>query len=114
MKTKTYLNPDHNIWKNHGTYWCHYTIHEDDYTKKRVCVSLGTKDIEIARALRDVLMDAIPKTATNIPRMRGQAMPDSTPETSENEGCGFDSRRAHHLPPDGYIRVPRLGANSGQ
>jgi hypothetical protein len=69
-------NPDHNIWNNNGTYWCHYTVHEDDYTKKRVRVSLGTKDIAIARALRDFLMDATPKIASNVPRMRGQAVPD--------------------------------------
>jgi spore coat polysaccharide biosynthesis protein SpsF (cytidylyltransferase family) len=77
-------NPDHNIWNNNGTYWCHYTVHEDNYTKKRVRVSLGTKDVEIARALRDFLMDATPKIAGNIPRMRGQAMPDSLPEVSES------------------------------
>jgi hypothetical protein len=77
-------NPDHNIWNNNGTYWCHYTVHEDDYTKKRVRVSLGTKDVEIARALRDFLMDVTPKIASNIPRMRGQAMPDSLPEVSES------------------------------
>jgi hypothetical protein len=74
-------NPDHNIWNNNGTYWCHYTVHEDGYTKKRVRVSLGTKDIAIARALRDFLMEATPKIATNIPRMRGQAMPDVPPPT---------------------------------
>jgi hypothetical protein len=74
-------NPDRNIWNNNGTYWCHYTVHEDGYTKKRVRVSLGTKDIAIARALRDFLMDATPKIATNIPRMRGQAMPDVPPPT---------------------------------
>ncbi|MGA0176920.1 MAG: hypothetical protein ACO3L2_09355 [Chthoniobacterales bacterium] len=83
MKNKN-PNPDHNIWNNNGTYWCHYTVHEDDYTKKRVRVSLGTKDIAIARALRDFLMDATPKIASNIPRMRGQAMPDSLPEVSES------------------------------
>ena len=75
MKNKT-TNPDHNIWNNNGTYWCHYTVHGDDYTKKRVRVSLGTKDIEIARALRDFIMDATPKIATNIPRQRGRAIPD--------------------------------------
>jgi hypothetical protein len=74
-------NPDHNIWNNNGTYWCHYTVHEDGYTKKRVRLSLGTKDIAIARALRDFVMDATPKIATNIPRMRGQAMPDVPPPT---------------------------------
>ena len=59
------------MWNNNGTYWCHYTVHEDDYTKKRVRVSLGTKDIAIARALRDFIMEATPKIATKIPRLTG-------------------------------------------
>ena len=74
VKNNTDLNPNHNIWNNNGTWWCHYTVHNDDYTKQRVRVSRGTKDIEIARALRDFIMDATPKIACNIPR--GQAMPD--------------------------------------
>jgi len=77
-------NPNHNIWNNNGTYWCHYTVHHNDYTKERVRVSLGTNDVQIARALRDFLMDATPKIATNIPRLRSQAMPDSLPEVSES------------------------------
>jgi len=76
VKNNIHLNPNHNIWNNNGTWWCHYTVHNDDYTKQRVRVSLGTKDVEIARALRDFIMDASPKIACNIPRTRGQAMPD--------------------------------------
>ena len=78
MKNKN-PNPDHNIWNNNGTYWCHYTVHEDDYTKQRVRVSLGTNDVGIARALRDFLMEATPKIATRIPRSRVQPMPDAIP-----------------------------------
>ncbi|MGA1539619.1 MAG: hypothetical protein ACO39C_04270 [Chthoniobacterales bacterium] len=50
MKNKK-PNPDHNIGNSsrvcemgrpatncYGTYWCHYTVHEDDYTKKRIRV----------------------------------------------------------------------------
>jgi len=77
-------NPNHNIWNNHGTYWCHYTVHNDDYTKQRVRVSLGTNDAAIARALRDFLMQATPKIASNIPRTRGQAMPDVGPDIRES------------------------------
>ncbi len=73
-------NPDHNIWNNNGTWWCHYTVHHDDYTKQRVRVSLGTNDVEIARALRDFVMEATPKIAANVPRARGQAMPDIVSE----------------------------------
>jgi spore coat polysaccharide biosynthesis protein SpsF (cytidylyltransferase family) len=70
-------NPDHHLWNNNGTFWCHYTVHHDDYTKQRVRVSLGTNDVQIARALRDFLMQATPKITSNIPKMRGQAMPDA-------------------------------------
>lgn len=71
-------NPNHHIWNNNGTWWCHYTVHHDDYTKERVRVSLGTNDVQIARALRDFLLDATPKIAARIPR--GQAMPDCAPD----------------------------------
>lgn len=84
MKNTLPNNPDHNLWNNNGTYWCHYTVHNDDYTKQRVRVSLGTKDVAIARALRDFLMDATPKIAGNIPRTRGQAMPDIAPDVCES------------------------------
>lgn len=83
MKNKN-PNPNHNIWNNNGTWWCHYTVHHEDYTKERVRVSLGTNDVQIARALRDFLMEATPKIAGNIPRMRGQAMPDIWPDVSES------------------------------
>jgi hypothetical protein len=77
-------NPNHHIWNNNGTYWCHYTVHNDDYTKQRVRVSLGTNDVKIARALRDFLMQATPKIAGNIPKMRGQAMPDASPDVCQS------------------------------
>ena len=83
MKNKN-PNPNHNIWNNNGTWWCHYTVHNDDYTKKRVRVSLGTDDVAIARALRDFLMEATPKIASDIPRVRGQAMPDVGPSVCES------------------------------
>lgn len=88
-------NPDHNIWNNNGTYWCHYTVHNDDYTKERVRVSLGTNDIEIARALRDFLMQATPKIASSIPRVRGQAMPDVAPDFRESRAV---ARRHEYNP----------------
>jgi len=75
-------NLNHNIWNNNGTWWAHYTVHHDDYTKQRVRVSLGTDDVQIARALRDFIMDATPKIAARIPRPRGQAMPDLVPPCS--------------------------------
>ncbi len=69
-------NPDHNIWNNNGTFWCHYTVHNDNHTKERVRVSLGTKDVAIARALRDFIMDATPKIAARIPHNPAKFVPD--------------------------------------
>jgi len=49
-------NPDHHLWNNNGTWWAHYTEHLPDYTKRRVRRSLHTKDLGIARVLRDSLL----------------------------------------------------------
>ena len=24
-------NPDHHLWNNRGTWWCHFTLHRPDY-----------------------------------------------------------------------------------
>jgi hypothetical protein len=92
VKTNTNLN--HNIWNNNGTWWAHYTVHNNDYTKQRVRVSLGTDDVEIARALRDFIMQATPKISSHIPRSRGQAMPDLVPPLSPDR-VKSASRRYH-------------------
>jgi hypothetical protein len=49
-------NPDHHIWNNNGTYWVHATVHFPDYTKQRIRRSLKTRSIEVARQLRDALL----------------------------------------------------------
>ena len=49
-------NPDHHLWNNNGTFWCHYTLHLPDYTKRRIRQSLGTSRIDRARKLRDQLL----------------------------------------------------------
>ena len=67
-----------------GTWWAHYTVHNDDYTKERVRVSLGTNDVQVARALRDFLVQATPRIASNIPRVRGQAMPNVETDVCES------------------------------
>jgi len=46
-------NPNHHLWNNHGTWFLHYTVHPTPFTKERIRRSLGTKDIDIARARRD-------------------------------------------------------------
>ena len=49
-------NTNHHLWNNHGTWWCHLTLHLPDYTKRRVRLSLETKDPFRARQLRDALL----------------------------------------------------------
>jgi hypothetical protein len=80
-------NPDHNIWNNNGTYWCHYTVHGNDKTARRVRVSLETKEIAEARRRRDVLIRNTPNVSTKVPWPRiprGQAMPDVGPDICES------------------------------
>ena len=48
--------PNHHLWNNHGTWWCHYTVRPTPHTRRRLRISLGTKDLEEARELRDLLL----------------------------------------------------------
>lgn len=52
-------NPNHHLWNNRGTWWCHFTLHKPDYTAERVRVSLKTRDLELARRRRDTLLASI-------------------------------------------------------
>ena len=52
-------NLDHHLWNNHGTWWIHYTVHQRDYTKRRVRVSLETRNLREARVRRDALLTNI-------------------------------------------------------
>jgi hypothetical protein len=56
LAIRTTENPNHHLWWNNGTYWVHYTEHLPDYTKRRIRRSLHTKDLGIARVLRDSLL----------------------------------------------------------
>ena len=52
-------NPNHHLWNNRGTWWCHFTLHRPDYTAERIRVSLKTRDLDEARGRRDELLAAI-------------------------------------------------------
>ena len=52
-------NPNHHLWDNRGTWWCHFTLHKEDYTSERVRVSLKTADLELARERRDELLKKV-------------------------------------------------------
>ncbi|MBI5363116.1 MAG: hypothetical protein HZA53_08045 [Planctomycetes bacterium] len=60
-------NPDHHLWNNHGTWWCHYTLHRGGL-KRRRRVSLETRVIEEARARRDALFAALHGLSDRGPR----------------------------------------------
>ena len=49
-------NPDHHLWNNHGTWWCHFTLHLANGTKRRVRRSLRTACSTKARTRRDSLL----------------------------------------------------------
>ena len=51
-------NPDHHLWLNNGTWYAHYTVHGNDYTKRRVRISLGTHDLATARRRRDQILQS--------------------------------------------------------
>ena len=51
-------NPDHHLWNNHGIWWCHFTVHQSDFTKRRIRRSTGTRDRLEARRVRDALLSA--------------------------------------------------------
>ena len=59
LAIRTTGNPNHHLWSNNGTYWCHYTEHLPDYTKRRVRRSLHTSELGIARVLRDSLLSEV-------------------------------------------------------
>ncbi|HTI98317.1 MAG TPA: hypothetical protein VL527_05380, partial [Dongiaceae bacterium] len=49
-------NANHHLWNNHGTFWCHFTLHLPDYTKQRLRLALGTRDFSEAQEMRDALL----------------------------------------------------------
>jgi hypothetical protein len=55
LRTRAY-NPDHHLWNNNGTWWCHFTVHTADGQKRRVRRSLRTSQLDAARRLRDVFL----------------------------------------------------------
>ena len=47
-------NALHHLWRNNGTWWCHYTLNFD-FRTRRVRRSLGTKSLTEAIRKRDAL-----------------------------------------------------------
>jgi hypothetical protein len=68
LSIRTSRNPNHHLWFNNGTWWVHYTQHLSDFTKKRVRRSLHTRELGIARVLRDSLLHDPFANEEEIPR----------------------------------------------
>ena len=60
----TPANPNHHLWNNHGTWFLHYTTYPTPFTKERIRRSLGTKDLQTARARRDSFFTLLALEAT--------------------------------------------------
>ena len=67
LSIRTTDNPFHHLWNNNGVYWCHYTEHLPDHTKRRVRKSLHTSDSSIARVLRDSLLSNLAHFEEEVP-----------------------------------------------
>ncbi len=48
----------HHLFLNHGTWFLRYSVREAPWLKadRRICVSLGTKDLEVAKDRRDAVL----------------------------------------------------------
>ncbi|MCF7760981.1 MAG: hypothetical protein K9M98_10810 [Cephaloticoccus sp.] len=66
-------NPNHHLWNNHGTWFLHYTVHPTPFTKERIRRSLGTKDLEVARARRDSFFEHLESEAAKAAAQRKAA-----------------------------------------
>lgn len=66
-RTRNGCNPDHHMWNNNGTWWCHFTVHHADHTKERVRFPLHTRNREEARLRRDLLLRAVPSIVAALP-----------------------------------------------
>jgi hypothetical protein len=50
--------PDHHIWDNNGTWWCHLSLARQRGRAKRIRFSLHTNSRSEARKRRDLIMSA--------------------------------------------------------
>ena len=46
----------HHLWRNRRTWWVAFTVLLDGYRQERIRKSLGTRNLETARARRDALL----------------------------------------------------------
>ena len=49
-------NPDHHLFNNHGTWWCHFWAIAEGIYQKRFRINLHTRCQAVAREERDKLL----------------------------------------------------------
>jgi hypothetical protein len=49
-------NPEHHLFNNHGTWWCHFWAIADGIRQKRFRVNLHTRVLSEARSKRNSLL----------------------------------------------------------
>ena len=49
-------NPDHHLFNNHGTWWCHFWAIAGGIRQERFRINLHTRSRSTARTLRDSLL----------------------------------------------------------
>ncbi len=79
-------NPLHHIWKNNGTWWCHFTLNWDGRTR-RIRRSLKTCDLQVAIARRDALLARLATEGEEVPERRPRR------ERRDTEEAMFSPRR---------------------
>lgn len=62
------FGPDHHIWDNNGTWWCHLSLARKRGPAKRIRFSLHTSNRREARARRDLIMKATDAKAKELLR----------------------------------------------
>ena len=51
-------NPTHHLFNNHGTWWCHFSVVENNFIQWRVRVNLQPDNLLQAQAKRDRILDS--------------------------------------------------------
>ncbi len=52
-------NPNHHLWNNNGTWWCHFVLTDASGGADRRRISLKTRDLDAARTRRDGLLASL-------------------------------------------------------
>jgi hypothetical protein len=59
-------NPKHHLFNNHGTWWCHFSVIENNHTQRRVRVNLRTDNILQALSRGDQRLGSESRTLASV------------------------------------------------